>query len=428
MKKLQYLLLMSSLFFITVCVGQAVAYDYPIADPIEATILSTPPADRAVLPDKIRVKQYQSFDVFPDRKVPDVFWYNEKLRYSVAYHNEKAPVMFLIAGTGAGYDSAKMKMMQKAFFQAGFHVVCLSSPTHPNFIVSASNSGMPGDIRSDAADLYSVMEKMLARSKKKDKISDFYLAGYSLGGSQAAYVAKLDEERKVFNFKKVLMINPALNIYDSAVKLDKMLVDNIPGGLDHFDEFYRKLMDNVTNSYVQGDFVDLSYGFFYKAYDKIVPSAEEGKALIGFSFRISLTNLFFTSDVMTNSGFVVPKNLNLSRTDSLTDYAKVTANLNGFSDYAKYLLYPKFKAVEPGLSLREFVDRSSLRSIEQYLKLSEKIGLITNVDDFILAKGDVEYFKEVFGSRAKVYPRGGHCGNMAYKDNVAYMIDFFKSE
>ena len=80
------------------------------------------------------------------------------------------------------------------------------------------------------------------------------------------------------------------------------------------------------------------------------------------------------------------------------------------------------------MSLREFVDRSSLRSIEQYLRQSEKIGLITNVDDLILAKGDVEYFKEVFGSRAKVYPRGGHCGNMAYKDNVAYMVDFFKSE
>jgi hypothetical protein len=84
MKKLQYILLISSLFFITICMGQAVAYDYPFADPIEATILSTPPADRAELPDNIHAKQHQSFDVFPDRKVPEVFWYNEKLRYAVA--------------------------------------------------------------------------------------------------------------------------------------------------------------------------------------------------------------------------------------------------------------------------------------------------------------------------------------------------------
>lgn len=225
-----------------------------------------------MLPEKIRVKQYQTLDVFPDRDVPVVFWYNKKLRYAVAYHKKKAPVMFMIAGTGAGYDSAEMKMMQRAFFQAGFHVVALSSPTHPNFIVSASSSGMPGDIRSDAADLYNVMEKMLQRSKKKDLISDFYLTGYSLGGSQAAFVAKLDEKRKVFNFKKVLMINPALNIYDSAVKLDKMLLDNIPGGMDHFDDFYTKLINNITDSYAQGDFANLSYDFFIKPMMRFCPA------------------------------------------------------------------------------------------------------------------------------------------------------------
>ena len=426
-KKLQYLLLMCSLLLATVSIGQAATYDYPIADPIEATILSTPMEARAVLPETIRVKQYQTIDIFPDRVAPEVFFYNEKLRYSVAYHKEKAPVIFMIAGTGAGYDSAKMQMMQKAFFQAGFHVVALSSPTHPNFIVAASSSGMPGDIRSDAEDLYNVMEKMLQRSKKKDLIGDFYLTGYSLGGSQAAFVAKLDEERKVFNFKKVLMINPALNIYDSALKLDKMLVDNVPGGMKNFNAFYRKLMNNITEAYVQGDFVDLSHGFFYSAYNEILPSPAEGKAVIGFSFRISLTNLLFTADVMTNSGYIVPKNLKLFRTDSLTDYAKVAARGDGFSEYVENILYPVFKAQEPGLSLRELVDRSSLRTIEDYLHKSDKIGMVTNVDDFILAAGDVDYFKQVFGSRAKIYSRGGHCGNMAYKDNVTYMVDFFTS-
>lgn len=427
-KRLLGLFLICGLLFATVSVGQAAAYDYPIADPIAATILSTPMEARAVLPKTIRVKQYLTIDIFPDRVVPEVFWYNHKLRYSVAYHKEKAPVMFMIAGTGAGYDSAKMQMMQKAFFQAGFHVVALSSPTHPNFIVAASSSGMPGDIRSDAKDLYKVMEMILQQNKHLDLIDDFYLTGYSLGGSQAAFIAKLDEERKVFNFKKVLMINPALNIYDSAIKLDGMLEDNIPGGMEHFNDFYRKLINNLTESYTEGDFVDLSYGFFYNAYNKILPSPEEGKAVIGFSFRISLTNLLFTADVMTNSGYIVPKNLKLFRTDSLTDYCKIAARGDGFNEYVENIIYPVFKASEPGLSLRELVDRSSLRAIEKYLQESEKIGMITNVDDFILANGDIEYFKQVFGERAKIYPRGGHCGNMAYKDNVTYMVDFFKGK
>ena len=53
------------------------------------------------------------------------------------------------------------------------------------------------------------------------------------------FVAKLDEEKKIFNFKKVLMINPALNIYDSAIKLDQMLVDNVPGGMKNFNTLYQ---------------------------------------------------------------------------------------------------------------------------------------------------------------------------------------------
>ncbi len=424
-RKLQYLLLACSLILPAASIGQAESYDYPIADPIAATILSTPIEAQADLPKNIRAKHYQSIDIFPERQVPDVFWYNKELRYSVAYHKKRSPVMFLIAGTGAGYDSAKMKMMQKAFFQAGFHVVAISSPTHPNFIVAASSSGMPGDIRSDAEDIYNVMEKIIQQVGKKDLIGDFYITGYSLGGSQAAFVAKLDEVKKIFNFKKVMMINPALNIYDSAVKLDKMLVDNIPGGLDKFNDFYEKLMHNATETYVQGDFIELSFEFFYSAYDKILPSQKEAKAVVGLSFRLSLSNLLFVSDVMTNSGYIVPKNLKFFKTDSLTDYCKIACRCS-FSEYVKNIIYPVYKAKNPGLSFRELVDRSSLKTIEDYLKQSDKIGMVTNIDDFILAPDDIEYFRRVFGGRAKIYPRGGHCGNMAYKDNVAYMIDFFK--
>jgi hypothetical protein len=284
---------------------------------------------------------------------------------------------------------------------------------------------MPGDIRSDAADLYNVMDKIFKQIKHKERAGDFYLTGYSLGGSQAAFVAKLDEEKKIFKFKKILMINPALNIYDSAIKLDNMLIDNIPGGMSKFNDFYTKLIANLTAAYTEGDFIDLSQCFFYSAYHKILPTQSEGMAVIGLSFRVSLSNLLFTADVMTNSGYIVPKNLKLYRTDSLTDYLKVVCHGNGFKEYAEEILYPAFKAREPGLSLRKLVDRSSLKAIESYLQTSTKIGMVTNADDFILAPGDIDYFKQVFGTRAKIYPRGGHCGNMGYKDNVTYMVDFF---
>jgi len=421
-----YFLFMFFVISATVCSAESGEYGYPITNPYVATILSTPPDLAAPLPKEIPVKELE-MTVFPDRKIPDVLWYNEKLFYSLASQKEKAPLIFIIAGTGARYDSPKAIAMQKAFFQAGFHVICLSSPTHPNFITSASKFGLPGDIRSDSLDLYRVMKMAWEDARESIEVSAFYLTGYSLGGTQSAFISFLDENEKAFNFKKVLMINPALSLYDSAVRLDNMLVENIPGGVNHFDDFYAKLMQNITNSYKYGDFVDLNFEFFYRAFDKVIPTEQEQKAVIGFSFRISAANIIFVSDVMRNSGWIVPKNLELTRYSSITDYGKVAGRTQGFSFYAENMLLPVFKKNNPDLTLERLIDGSSLRSIEEYLKRTQKIGLVTNEDDLILGKGDIEYFKEVFQERARIYPRGGHCGNMEYKDNVAYMVDYFKN-
>ena len=69
----------------------------------------------------------------------------------------------------------------------------------------------------------------------------------------------------------------------------------------------------------------------------------------------------------------------------------------------------------------------SLHQIETYLRNSPKIGLMDNQDDLILTPEDLAFLKDVFGSRAKIYPYGGHCGNMSYTENVAYMLNFFKN-
>ena len=48
-----------------------------------------------------------------------------------------------------------------------------------------------------------------------------------------------------------------------------------------------------------------------------------------------------------------------------------------------------------------------------------------NADDVILKPGEIDFFSEVFGDRATIYPHGGHCGNMNYRDNVAHMVNTF---
>jgi len=413
-------------FLPVVSQAQVKDYDYPFTNPLAATVIGTPNAYKADLPKNIPVEMWE-LEVFPDREIPDLLWYDKKLRYSFVPQDSPAPLIFIIAGTGAGYNSQKMQVLQRTFFQAGFHVLSLSSPTHGNFIVSASSSGMPGHLLEDSQDLYRVMRLAWLQIQEEVEVTDFYLTGYSLGAAQAAFVSKLDDEQGDFHFKKILMINPPVSLYNSTSILDEMLANNIPGGADKFADYFDRVFQAFSEVYQHGNFTNFSGDFLYVAYQERQPADEDLAALIGTSFRISSANMIFTSDVVTNSGFIKPKNLVLTPTDSVTDYFKVAGRVS-FLDYFREMFYPFFKAKYPTLTEAMLIDNLSLKRLDAYLRDTTKIGLLHNADDIILQSGELNYLLDVFGPRAKIFPHGGHCGNLEHRDTIAYIVDFFQAQ
>ena len=414
------------LLFSTLCCASD-TYDYPIENALAATVIGTPKEYVAKLPEDIRRKEMKVV-VFPDREVKK-FIPRKALNYTLVSQKHEAPLVFSIAGTGASHRSAKMLMLEKAFYQAGFHVVSLPSPTYANFIVTASTTQVPGHIVGDSEDLYRVMELIRAQIQNKVKASEFYLTGYSLGGAQAAFIAKLDEERQLFNFKKVLMINPPVSLFNSVSILDRMLEENIPGGLNNFDAYFDDLMSEFTGVYTKLENVDFNDDFLYRIYEdrqnKIDPS--KVAALIGTSFRISLSNMIFASDILTNGGYILPKNHELQKTESTTNYFKVAVRIS-FTDYFNERFYPFYRIQTPGTTRDSLIHDISLTSIADYLRSADKIAVVHNADDVILAPGEIDFFRDTFQSRAHIYPRGGHCGNMAYRDNVEYMVNYFSNQ
>jgi len=397
----------------------ASSYGFPIEDSFKATVVGTPEADQKVFP-PIPIK-LDRITVFPDRKVPEYFWYESQLRYAYAFQDKPAPLIFLIAGTGGSYNGEKNEAMGRAFYRAGFHVVSLSSPTLPNFIVSASKTGVPGHAVHDAEDLYNVMEIIWNKFKDDIKVTDFYVTGYSLGGFNTAFVTWLDEQRKVFNFKKALLINPPVRLYNSISMLDRML-ENIPGGPDNFNIFYDKMVKAFSTVYSRANKLEFGEEFLYKVFQELKPRDEELAALVGLSFRFSSANLAFTSDVMTDYGYIKPKNVILGRNSSPGLYGKVAMRL-GFTDYFHQFFYPYYNArLEKPISRDEMIKSQSLESIEDYLHNSKKIYVMHNRNDLILEEGEIDFFRRVFGDRATIYPYGGHCGNMQYIDNVRHML------
>ncbi|MGD8964781.1 MAG: alpha/beta hydrolase [Gammaproteobacteria bacterium] len=400
-------------------------YGYPDLDGFASTVIQTPVDLRPDL--KIKGYPYKLYHIEVPLERPDsrYTWYANKLPYLVFPQKGPAPLIFLIAGTGSSYHGPHMTTLYTAFYKAGFHVVGFPSPTSLPFMVAASTSGVPGLLEDDTRDLYRVMKLAWEQKlSKKLEVTDFYVTGYSLGGAQTAFIMKLDEQEKAFNFKKGLMINPPVSLYNSALLLDSYLRDNITTGQDAV-RFWDQLTQVMGEEYAETQgVVQLGPDFLYEVYRKRRPDDENLAILIGLAFAITAQNMVTVADVLTQSGYVVPVGTTAKITADVTDYFIVSAR-TPFRLYFKNLLVPYYQRSNPDITEDDLINRASLYSIEEYLRTTDKVGLVHNVDDIIMKEGEIDWLVDVFGDRAKIWPRGGHCGNMAYKKNVDHMLAFF---
>ena len=400
-------------------------YAYPFDNPYEATVVGLPVAQEVKLPASVPLREF-ALKVFPEREIPEVFWYENGLVCSLAYQDYTAPLVFVIGGTGARYDAPTTVKLQKLLHQAGFHVIAITSPSHMDFVVNAS-ADLPGDALGDARDLYRVMRLVYEQVRQKINVSSFALTGYSLGAFNAAFVAQLDAEEKQFNFTRVLLINPPVNLYTSVSALDQLLVDNIPGGMDKLDDWFRSVLGHVLAVSRQTGRTELTGDFLYHVYERLPRDPGNLAALIGLAFRMSAAHMIFAADVMNGGGYIIPTQARLTTSTSLTRYAMV-AYRTRFVDYFNDVLLPHLQKEKPGLTRQALLERLSLRTLEPYLRGTDTIGLMHNADDIILVPGEIQYLEGVFGARARIFPTGGHLGNVFHPEVARDIVGFLTGE
>ncbi|MDH1012058.1 serine/threonine protein kinase [Pseudomonas nicosulfuronedens] len=405
------------------------SYGYPLVNPFEATIATTPPDLRPQLPsdDDIRQSDY-ALKLRPEREyeLPSNFWPVKKLHYRLAWQKHEAPLVFIIAGTGANYSSTTPEYLKRLFYNAGYHVVQLSSPTSWDFMVGASHVATPGYTPDDADDLYRVMQAVRAQHPDLP-VSDYYLTGYSLGALHAAFVSKLDETRRSFNFKRVLLLNPPVNLYTSISNLDKMVQTEVKG-INDTNTFYQVILAKLTRYFNQKGYVDLNDAFLFDLQQsKQHLSNEEMAMLIGAVFRFSSADIAFTSDLINRRGLITPPKYPITEGTSLTPFFKRAMQCD-FECYMTDQLMPLWRAKYDGGSLPQLIQQVSLYALEDYLRDSPKIAVMHNADDVILGPGDIGFLRRTFGDRLTLYPRGGHCGNLNYRVNAQDMLGFLKGQ
>src|SRR5690606_20136153 len=322
------------------------------------------------------------------------------------------------------YSSPRLDYLKRVFWQAGMHVIVLSSPTNHDFIAAASRSGLPGLGKNDARDLHTAMSVAAehARSEKNLEITEYRLAGFSLGALNAAFVAQLDDDLKQFNFPRTLLLNPPVDLYASIRRLDALArtqVDGVSSG----DSFYEHIFEKLARHFETGA-TDIESSLFagIQHSDNALTDPELAM-LIGAVFRFSAADLNFMADVITEGGRYSPPREELKVSTSLTPYLRRALSCD-FGCYVDNQLEPAWSSDNQGETVDDMAGETSLYSIEPYLRSDEDIAVLTNADDFILTEENYHFLATTFGDRAFLCPRGGHGGNLQHRDIVTQMVTF----
>jgi hypothetical protein len=387
---------------------------------LHATVFGTPPQDIAPLPAKVPVIEINAS--LPWRQpVPDVLWFDSKLRVYLSVQPKPAPLAIIISGTGSDGNTAKIQVLRGALYGAGYHVLTMPSPTFPGFIVAASSTGVAGDLMQDAHDLYAAMQAIISRLPRKVKITEIDVLGYSLGGANAALVKSIDAREGKLKIHRALMINPPVSLFSSIGRLDKLFASSIGTSDFAVEQLYRRLYAQLANLYRATNPVQIDENFMLHAAAATLKTDAEFSAAIALTFRLDLVDMFFIGDLYARTGVVTDPKHPPKVGDSLEGIQR-ELRLKPFSEYFSRVFAPYYLKARPGSTSASLIAENRLNIIGDTLSSDGDYYAQTNKDDLILNRRELNWLQSTLGRRIAVYDHGGHLGNLGDRQQVADML------
>jgi hypothetical protein len=388
---------------------------------LRATIFGTPPQDIAPMPSKVPLVEIDIALPWA-RPVPEVFWFDRKLRVWFSAQDKPAPLAIVISGTGSGGNTTKLSTLRGALYGAGYHVLTLPSPTFPGFIVPASSTGVAGDLMQDGHDLYAAMQQIVAHLPRKVQITEIDVLGYSLGGANAAVVKSIDATEGKLHIHRAVMIDPPVSLFASVGRLDKLFAISIGSGDDALEQLYRRLYAELANLYRVSGRVQIDEDFLFGAAATVLKTDAEFSAAIALSFRADLVNVFFAGDLYAGTGAVVDPRHPPKVGDSLEETQRILRG-KPFSEYFTKVFAPYYLKHRPNSTGASLIADNSLDIIGDALRADGDYYAQTNSDELILDKRELRWLQDTMGSRIAVYDHGGHLGNIGDRRQVSDMLD-----
>jgi hypothetical protein len=388
---------------------------------LRATVFGTPPQNMAALPDKVPLAEINV--ELPWRlPVPQVLWFDKKLRVWLSAQPKPAPLAVVISGTGSDGNTKTISVLRAALYGAGYHVLTLPSPTFPGFIVSASSTGVAGDLMQDGHDLYSAMQEIISHLPRKVRITDIDVIGYSLGGANAAIVKSIDATEGKLKIHRVVMINQPVSLFSSIGRLDRLFTAAIGPGDQAVELLYRRLYAQIANLYRASDRLELDENFLLTAGAATLKTDAEFSAAIALAFRLQLVDMFFIGDLYAKTGVVIdPKHL--PRVGDSLEGIQRELRARQFADYFTGVFAPYYLKHRAGMTSASLIAANRLDIIADALKSNGDYYAQTNSNDLILNRRELTWLQDTLGKRIVVYDHGGHLGEVGDRQQVADMLD-----
>jgi hypothetical protein len=388
---------------------------------LRATVFGTPPQAMAPLPAKVPLSEINI--AFPWRlPVPEILWFDAKLRVWLSAQDKPAPLAIVISGTGSDGNTKTTSVLRAALYGAGYHVLTMPSPTFPGFIVSTSSTGVAGDLMQDGRDLYAAMQEIIANLPRKVRITDIDVLGFSLGGANAAIVKSIDAREGKLKLHRVVMINPPVSLFSSVGRLDRLFAATIGPGDGAVELLYRRLYAQIANLYRASDRLELNENFILSAGAATLKTDAEFSAAIALAYRLQLVDMFFIGDLYAKTGVAVDPKHPPKVGDSLEDIQR-DLRAKPFADYFTRVFAPYYLERRPDATSASLIADNRLDIIADALRSDGDYYAQTNSNDLILNNRELAWLQDTLGSRIIVYDHGGHLAEIGERQQLADMLD-----
>ena len=387
---------------------------------LRATVYGPPPQDIAPLPATVPLKEINIALPWA-RPLPEVLWFDRRLRVWLSLQDKPAPLVIVIAGTGSDGNSTSQARLRAILYGAGYHVLTMPSPTFPRFIAAASSTGVSGDLQQDGRDLYAAAQAVLAHLPPKAQVTDVHIIGYSLGGANAAVVKSLDASEHHLNIHRAVMINPPVSLFSSMDRLDRLFIQSIGPGEEGVEQLYRRLYARLANFYRASEQMHVETTDMYSAIAAVLRTDADFSAAIALTFRLDLMNMFYEGDLYAGTGVVLdPKHL--PAPGDSTDAIGRELRARSFAEYFDKVFVPYYLAHRPGATRESLIAENRLQIIGPTLASNPDYYALTNADDLILDADELAWLRSTLGERIVVYPHGGHLGNLGERQQAADLL------